>query len=85
MIISASYRTDIPAFYGDWFIRRLNAGYCKAVNPYSQQPFTVSLDKSYAEGFVFWTKNISPFLNNLQVVEAKEYPFIIQYTRLHRE
>ncbi len=33
MIISASYKTDIPAFYGDWFMNRLKAGYCRMVNP----------------------------------------------------
>ncbi|MDD2638560.1 MAG: DUF1848 family protein, partial [Methanothrix sp.] len=26
MIVSASYRTDIPAFYGEWFEKRLKAG-----------------------------------------------------------
>src|SRR5438874_5283695 len=36
MIISASYKTDIPTFYGEWFMNRLKAGYCKMVNPYSQ-------------------------------------------------
>ena len=35
MIISASYRTDIPAFYGDWFRARLRAGFCRVANPYS--------------------------------------------------
>ena len=34
MIISASYKTDIPAFYGEWFMARLKAGYCRMVNPY---------------------------------------------------
>ena len=33
MIISASRRTDIPAFYADWFVNRLNAGYCLVKNP----------------------------------------------------
>ena len=28
MLISASRRTDIPAFYGEWFMNRLEAGYC---------------------------------------------------------
>jgi len=27
MIISASRRTDIPAFYAHWFINRIRAGY----------------------------------------------------------
>jgi hypothetical protein len=26
LIVSASRATDIPAFYADWFFRRLNAG-----------------------------------------------------------
>ena len=43
MIISASYRTDIPTFYGEWFRNRLRAGYCKMVNPYNQRVVTVSL------------------------------------------
>jgi hypothetical protein len=34
VIVSASYRTDIPAFYARWFLRRPNAGRCVAANPY---------------------------------------------------
>ena len=37
MIISASYKTDIPTFYGEWFMNRLRAGYCKMVNPYNRK------------------------------------------------
>ncbi len=33
MIISASYRTDIPAYYRDWFLNRLAAGYAEVRNP----------------------------------------------------
>ena len=61
MIISASYRTDIPAFYGDWFQSRLDAGFCRTVNPYGRQIHTVRLDADAVSGFVFWTKNLGPF------------------------
>jgi hypothetical protein len=27
MIVSASYKTDIPAFYAEWFRQRLRAGF----------------------------------------------------------
>ena len=80
MIISASYKTDIPAFYGEWFLNRLNAGYCKAINPYGRQIYNVSLKRENVDGFVFWTKNLIPFIDKLEIIQQRGYPFIIQYT-----
>jgi hypothetical protein len=80
MIISASYKTDIPTFYGEWFMNRLQAGYCKMVNPYSQQVYTIDLTPENVDGFVYWTKNIGPFLKHLQAVRKMGYPFFVQYT-----
>ncbi len=80
MIVSASYKTDIPTFYGDWFMRRLEAGYCKVVNPYSRQPFLVKLDRSSVAGFVFWTKNVHPFLKHLVQIHERGFPFVVQHT-----
>jgi hypothetical protein len=36
-IISASRRTDIPAFYLEWFNNRIRAGYAKYQNPFSKE------------------------------------------------
>lgn len=81
MIISASYKTDIPAFYGAWFRNRLRAGYCKMANPFNRrQRFTISLRREDVDGFVFWTKNLSPFMPVLDEVHEQGYPFIVQYT-----
>ncbi len=80
MIISASYKTDIPTFYGDWFMRRLGAGYCKMVNPYGRQIYRVRLDRASVTGFVFWTKNVHPFLKHLPEVRDRGFPFVIQQT-----
>ena len=81
MIISASYKTDIPAFYGEWFRNRLRAGYCRMVNPYnSNQRFLVSLRRENVDGFVFWTKNLAPFTETLEEVRRRGFPFIVQYT-----
>ena len=79
MIISASYKTDIPTFYGDWFMNRLRAGYCKMVNPYGGQVYQVSLEQGSVDGFVFWTKNIGPFLHHLDEVAMRGFPFIVQH------
>jgi hypothetical protein len=81
MIISASYRTDIPTFYGEWFRNRLRAGFCKTVNPFNRnQRRTVSLLRKNVDGFVFWTKNLAPFMDVLREVHDGGFPFIVQYT-----
>jgi Domain of unknown function (DUF1848) len=80
VIISASYKTDIPAFYGEWFINRLRAGHCKMVNPYNGRVLRVPLSRTAVDGFVFWTKNLGPFLPRLDEIRSLGYPFIVQYT-----
>ncbi len=80
MIISASYKTDIPTFYGAWFMNRLHAGFCKMVNPYGGQIYTIDLSLEQVDGFVFWTKNIGPFLQYLPEIQQLGYPFLIQHT-----
>lgn len=80
MVISASYKTDIPAFYGEWFMNRLRAGYCKMVNPYNGRPIRISLLAEAVEGFVFWTKNVGPFLKHLDEVQQRGFPFVLQHT-----
>lgn len=82
MIVSASYRTDIPAFYADWFLARLREGRCRVANPYGGRPFEVSLGRKDVDGFVFWTRNAHPFATALHEVDQREYPFTIQFTVL---
>ena len=35
MVISVSRRTDIPAFYTEWFLNRIKAGYVDVINPFN--------------------------------------------------
>lgn len=79
MIVSASFRSDIPAFYGPWFHNRFRAGYCLVANPYGGPPSRVSLRQG-VDGYVFWTRNIGPFLPMLDEVRQAGLPFIVQYT-----
>ena len=81
MIISASYKTDIPMFYGEWFRNRLRAGFCRMVNPFNaNQHYRVSLRPEDVDGFIFWTKNVGPFLPILDLVRERDQPFIVQHT-----
>lgn len=79
MIISASYRTDIPAFYAPWFENRFKAGFAKVENPYGGPPSTVPL-RAGTDGFVFWTRNAGPFLPALRLVRGASIPFVLSQT-----
>ena len=61
-------------------MNRLRAGYCRMMNPYNRQAYTVSLEPADVDGIVFWTRNLGPFLPNLQEVKHRGFPFIAQYT-----
>ncbi len=80
LIISASYRTDIPAFYGPWFMNRLAAGFCLVRNPYSGMAYRVDLSPGAVSGFVFWTRNILPFRFSLEAIVRQGTPFMVTYT-----
>ena len=80
MIVSASYRTDIPAFYGEWFLRRLEAGFCRVANPYGGQIHEIALTPETISGFVFWTRNPGPFRAALRDVARRGFPFAVQVT-----
>lgn len=79
MIISASRRTDIPAFYSDWFFERIKDGYVLVKNPMnSHQIRNVKLTPDVVDCIVFWTKNPEKMLEKL--VELKDYNFYFQFT-----
>ncbi len=77
-IISASRSTDIPAFYAEWFMRRLREGYVRWRNPFNQQDFRIDLRA--AGGIVFWTKNAKPLLPYLEEIHDRGYDFYFQFT-----
>ena len=79
MIVSASYRTDIPAFYAGWFLARLAAGDAQVASPYGGGGYRVSLRPGAVDGFVFWTRNMAPLLPHLDRVRALA-PFVVQFT-----
>jgi hypothetical protein len=79
MIISCSRRTDIPAFYGDWFFNRLREGYVLVRNPMNpRQIRNVSLAPPDVDCIVFWTKDPAPMLDQLQFL--KKYSYYFQFT-----
>lgn len=80
MIVSASYRTDIPAFFADWFVARLAAGSVRVANPYGGRDTSIDLRPGAVDGFIFWTRNLGPFAAALDAVSARATPFVVQQT-----
>lgn len=79
MILSVSRRTDIPAFYSDWFFNRLKEGYVCVRNPMNiHQVSKISLSPDVIDCIVFWSKNPRPMLARLD--ELENYMYYFQYT-----
>lgn len=79
MIISASRKTDIPAFYSDWFFNRLKAGFVLYKNPFNaNQVHRVELTPENVDAFIFWTRNPKPFMKRFDLLEP--YIYYFQYT-----
>ncbi|MDR0936388.1 MAG: DUF1848 domain-containing protein [Oscillospiraceae bacterium] len=79
MIISASRRTDIPAFYSEWFFNRLREGYALARNPINPRLVSkISLLPEDVDGIVFWTKNPLPLLDKIE--NFKDFQCAWQFT-----
>lgn len=79
MIISASRRTDIPAFFSEWFINRIKAQYAYVRNPMNiHQISKINLMPSIVDCIVFWSKNPKPLISKLDILN--DYMYYFQFT-----
>ena len=79
MIISASRRTDIPAFYPEWFMNRLREKEVLVPNPYNRKKVSrISLDNDAVDCIAFWTKNPAPMLPYLKEIDEMGYKYYFQ-------
>ncbi len=81
MIISASRRTDIPAFYSEWFINRLKDGYVLIPNPRNPKRLgRIDLSPENVDCIAFWTKNPAAMLDKLGDLDSMGYSYYMQFT-----
>ena len=72
MIINTGQRTDIPAFYAEWFANRLREGYVCVRNPYNpKQVSKYQLNSEVVDVIDFCTKNPAPMFPYMDLL--KEY------------
>ena len=69
MIIQTGMRTDIPAFYPQWLVNRIKAGFVLVRNPYNPMQVTrYCLDPGVVDLIAFCTKNPAPMLSHMDVL-----------------
>ncbi|MHB8202394.1 MAG: DUF1848 domain-containing protein [Desulfomonilaceae bacterium] len=79
-IISASRRTDIPAFHSDWVMDRFREKSVNVINPFNNKVSAVSLAQGEVIAIVFWTKNAAPLTRYLEELSDSGYHFTFLYT-----
>ena len=70
MIINTGQRTDIPAFYSEWFAERLREGFVCVRNPYDpSQVSRYRLDPSVVDVIGFCTKDPVPMFAHMDLLK----------------
>ncbi len=79
-VISVSRRTDIPAFYTEWFMNRVRAGFCHWMNPFGGRVYRVSLRPEDCLALVFWTRNARPLMPHVSELRERGFHFYFHFT-----
>jgi len=81
MIISASRRSDIPAFHSKWLMECIRKGEVLVPNPFNPgSQRQVSLKPADVDCLVFWTRNPSPMLPFLPELKDRGFPVFFMVT-----
>lgn len=86
MILNTGSRTDIPAYYSDWFYHRIKEGYILVRNPYYPLQITkYLLDPEVIDIIVFCTKNPFPMLDRISLLSAFDTFWFVTITPYEKE
>ncbi len=82
IIISASRRTDIPAFYMDWFMQGIHDGFFDVTNPFNHHVSRVHATPENVHTIVFWSKDFRRFLKHGygEKLQAMGYHLFFNFT-----
>ena len=81
IVISASRRTDIPAYYSGWFMERIRAGFCLVPHPFNRRKISfVPLIPEKTAAIIFWTKDPTPLLSRLPELDDLGFRYLFLFT-----
>ena len=86
MIIQTGMRTDIPAFYSEWFANRIKEGYVLVRNPYNPMQVTrYSLSPEVVDLIGFCTKNPEQMLRYMELLKPYGMYWFVTITPYGRD
>lgn len=86
MILNTGSRTDIPAYYSEWFYNRIRAGHVLVRNPYYPTQVTkYLLSPEVVDIIVFCTKNPVPMLDDLAMLSSFDTLWYVTITPYGRD
>ena len=86
MIINTGQRTDIPAFYSEWFADRLKEGFVCVRNPYNpRQVSRYRLDPAVVDCIGFCTKNPEPMFRYMDLLKGYGQYWFVTITPYGRD
>ena len=86
MIVNTGQRTDIPAFYAEWFANRLKAGFVLVRSPYDPTAVTrYRLSPDVVDLIGFCTKNPAPMLPHMDLLRPYHQFWYVTITPYGRE
>lgn len=86
MIINTGSRTDIPAYFSEWFYNRIEQGYVYTRNPYyAEQVMKYQLIPDVVDCLSFCTKNPEPMLERLNEINAFSQFWLVTITPYEKE
>lgn len=83
-VISASRRTDLPAFHAAWLAEQLGRGEVVCENPFSGRPYTVDLSPGSVHSLVLWSRNFLPLLDHWDTLRRYNLSCMLTLTALPR-
>jgi len=81
-VISASRRTDIPAFYMEWFMSGLKKGFFSIHHPFHNKKIIIPVTPEKVHTIIFWSKNYGPFIHGqyAQKIQSMGYNIYLHFT-----
>ena len=86
MVLNTGMRTDIPAYFSEWFMNRVGEGFVLTRNPYNPLQVTrYRLDPEVVDILAFGTKNPAPLIPHLEELSRFRMYWLVTVNPYGRE